>query len=322
MYVNQVVKDYLGEGLISTLPEAAQLSPMTLGKVKADIKPTECTLETREIVITPAVAGKIVMSNEWVFLNSDKIPNRCITKTRAENEMVVLFNLMNTDQFQPHQGVLAGTPDGRWIEGGGRVINQIKSGKTYTYTVDVVKPDQRSIARYQLKSRAGTALMSNAQGWGMNFGLEPKQSIIAQQIFNGILWHAQGILGSTVRSSTKAAIFQQETLDKDIRILSEFYAHTKVPKNMNVSALATIELLALRAGYSTDKVEAFRNGLLSGTGLETRDARRYVREFLITRQKGRTVRYQEQIAYMKWAFDKFYTKTPVSALRKTSLVTF
>jgi hypothetical protein len=31
---------------------------------------------------------------------------------------------------------------------------------------------------------------------------------------------------------------------------------------------------------------------------------------------------QEQIAYMKWAFDKFYTKTPVSALRKTSLVTF
>jgi len=86
---------------------------------------------------------------------------------------------------------------------------------------------------------------------------------------------------------------------------------------------STISLaVALRAGYSTDKVEAFRNGLLSGTGLETRDARRYVREFLITRQKGRTVRYQEQIAYMKWAFDKFYTKTPVSALRKTSLVTF
>jgi hypothetical protein len=48
MYVNQVVKDYLGEGLISTLPEAAQLSPMTLGKVKADIKPTECTLKLLE----------------------------------------------------------------------------------------------------------------------------------------------------------------------------------------------------------------------------------------------------------------------------------
>src|ERR1035437_5560068 len=130
MYVNKVVRDYLGEDIVITLPEAAQLSPLTLGKSRPDIKPTECTIETREITVTPTIAARIVMSNEWVFANSDKVPNRGITQARAENEMRVLFMLMDTDQFQPHQGVLAATPDGRWLEGGGRIINQIKSGKT------------------------------------------------------------------------------------------------------------------------------------------------------------------------------------------------
>ena len=322
MYINKVVQEYLGDEIIANLPEAAQFSPMTLGKVRTDIKPTECTIETREITVTPEIAMKIVMSNEWVFINSDKIPNRIITKPRAENEMRVLLLLMETDQFQPHQGVLAATPDGRWIEGGGRVINQIKSGKTYTYVVDVVKPDQRSIAKYQLKARAGTAAMSTAISWQINFSLEPKQAVIAQQIFNGILWHYQGILGTTIRSSTKAETYQQETLDKDIREISGWYAHVKVPKNINVSALATIEVLALRNEYSKEKVEAFRDGILSGVGLTTRDARKTVRDFLMGRAKGRTVRYQEQIAYLKWAFDKFYTGVGVTNLGKSKLVTF
>lgn len=311
--MNEVIKAFLGEEIVNKLPVPKKIDPTLLG-TKLPNNRTECVSQTRSVTVTPQMAAELLMSNQWVEDNTDKNPNRTISKSRADGELVLLHNLMVDDQFAPHRGVLGMTEDGRLIEGQGRMFAQIKAGKTYEYTLDVVKSSQSYVSQYLASTRGTTATTSLSQLWEINFGLSRKEAGIAQQIFNGTQWHDEGILGSTVRSSTKAAVCGQTTLRADIREAAEFYAHVKVPRNINASALATIEVLAKRAGLPEKKITEFRDGVLTGNDLSARDPRKEVREFLANRAKGRTVRYQAQIGYMKAAFDKFLTNSKVNSV--------
>jgi hypothetical protein len=302
--MNDAVKNFLGDKIVNSLPEAKQFNPTIVG-IKLPNNTTDCVSQTRSLVVTPDVAAAILMSNEWYVKTKGKAANRVISETRVNGELRILFNLMVEGQFAPHRSTLGITSNGRAIEGQGRLLAQLKAGLTYTYTVDVVLDDQRSVAKYLGASRGSTASTSLSQIWEITFGLTKKQASIAQQVFNGVLWHEEGILGGTERTSTKAAVCEKETLDSDLRTVSEIYAGLKIPKGINPSALATIELLALRKGYAAKKVEAFRERVISGIHDTAKEPCWYLREKLTRRDSGRPVRYQTQVGWIKGAFDKF-----------------
>jgi hypothetical protein len=319
--MNETIKKYLGDGVVTQLPPAQQFNPIAHG-TKLPNNTTECVSQTRSLEVSPRVAAEILMSNEWYQASRGRIPNRAINESRVLGELTLLFDLMQSGNFAPHRSTLGITEDGRLVEGQGRLLTQLKAGRTYTYTIDVVKNDQRSVSQYLGSTRGTTATTSLAQLWEITFGLTKKQAVIAQQVFNGTVWYDEGILGAAERSSTKAAICQQETLPSDIRRIAEIYASSKVPKGISASALATIELLALRKGHSEKKIEAFRAGVITGVELKARDPRFVVREFLIRRQQGKNIRYQSQIGYLKSAFDRFIAGSDMSKVSAPEIVKF
>jgi hypothetical protein len=319
--MNKTIQAFLGNEIVAALPSPAKINPLTLGEPLPN-NITESVSQTREITVDPPLAGRLLMSNEWFTTAKGRIPNRTINESRALGELTLLVDLMVGDEFAPHRSTLGITEDGRVIEGQGRLLAQLKSKKTYTYVVDIVKNDQRSISQYLGSTWGTTAPTTLAQLWEITFGLTKKQATIAQQMFNGVLWHDEGILGTGLRTSTKAAVCQQETLPTDIRDISYVYANSRVPKGVNASALATIELLATRKGHSLRKIETFRTGILTGTELKARDPRFVVREFLMKRDKGKPIRYQAQIAYIKSAFDKFITNSEMSKVSAPDIVKF
>lgn len=319
--MNEATKNFLGEDTVLHLPQPTQFNPLSVGK-RLPNNTTECVSQTREITITPELAGVILMSNEWYAAHQGRLANRAIKESRVLAELAVMEEAMASGQFAAHRSTLAITEDGRLVDGQGRLLVQFKLGKTYTYVVDVVKNDQRSVAQYLGVGRGTTATTSLAQEWEIRFGLTPRQSSIAQQVFNGTIWHAEGILGSAQRSSTKAAVCQQTTLPTDIRDVAQVYASTKVPKGVSAPALATIELLARRKGISPTKIVAFREGVLTGTEMKARDPRYVIREFLTRRDKGKPIRYQPQVGYLKAAFDKFITGGDMSKVSAAKVVQF
>lgn len=318
--MNDTIKQFIGEEALGRLPLPRQINPVAIG-TKLSNKTTTCVSQTRNIEVSPAVAGQMLMSNEWFQAAKERIPNRAINEARILGEITMLYDLMMSGEFAPHRGTLGITEDGRVIEGQGRLFAQIKANKTYTYIVDIVKNDQRSVSQYLGATRGTTATTSLSALWEITFGLTKKEAVIAQQVFNGTIWHDEGILGATERSSTKAAVCQQETLPVDIRQVAEIYASRKIPKGISAPALATVELLARRKGYAERKIEEFRNGVL-GVELKARDPRFVVREFLVRRQQGKNIRYQMQVGYIKNAFDKFVTGSDMSKVSAPEIVKF
>jgi hypothetical protein len=319
--MNEATKQFLGEDVVNSLPIPKQFNPLSVG-AKLPNDTTACVSQTRKVTTTPELIAAMLMSNEWYQSNKGRIPNRAINESRVLGELTLLYDLMEAGNFASHRSTLGVTEDGRLVEGQGRLLAQLKSGKTYEYTVDVVKNDQRSVSQYLGSTRGTTATTSLSQLWEITFGLTKKQAVIAQQVFNGTIWHEEGILGATERSSTKAAVCQQETLPADIREVAVTYSSTKVPKGISASALATIELLALRKGHALKKVEAFRVGIITGTELKARDPRFVVREFLTRRQQGKNIRFQAQVGYLKSAFDKFITGSDMSKVSSPEIVSF
>jgi hypothetical protein len=321
--MKEQIKEFLGPTAVRSLPTPKQFDAQSLGE-KLPNSTTKCVSQTRRIIVTPQIAAEMLMGNEWASDTRKKEPNRRINESRVMGELTLLFDLMIEGNFAPHRSTLGVTEDGRLIEGQGRMLAQLKAGLTYSYTVDIVKNDQCSVAQYLGATRGTTATTSLAQLWEITFGLTPKQAVIAQQVFNGVQWHDEGILGGIERTSTKAAICQLEKLPADIRRVSELYASSKVPKGISAPALATIELLAIRKGYSDTKVNAFREGLLRGTDLRARDARYILREFLIGRRSApkQNIRYQAQVGYIKQAFDKFVAGADMNRVSAPALVKF
>ncbi len=321
--MKEQLMEFLGKRIVEALPTIKPFDATVLG-TKLPNNVTGCVSQTRRIVVTPQIAAAMLMGNEWSLENRQKSPNRRINESRIFGELTLLFDLMVEGNFAPHRSTLGVTEDGRLIEGQGRMLAQLKAGMTYEYTVDIVKNDQSSIAQYLGATRGTTATTSLAGLWEITFGLTSKQAIIAQQVFNGISWHEEGILGGSERTSTKAAICQLEKLPADVRRVSELYASIKVPKGISAPALATIELLALRHGYSTTKIDNFREGLLTGNDLRARDARYVLREFLVSRRSSPKVniRYQAQVGYIKQMFDKFVSGAEVSKVSAPKIVKF
>jgi hypothetical protein len=318
--MNKAVETFLGAELVASLYVPKPFDIRVMGRY-ASVGIRDCVEQVLDVLVTPSIARSLFASNEYYQKTFGKLANRIISQARVDAELATLYRLMKTDQFAPHQSTIGVTGQGRTVEGQGRLLAQIKAGKTYTYRVDIVKSEQKHIAAYLAASRGTTSNMTPSQLWEVTFGLPKKQAEIAQQVFNGLLWHEEGILGATMRSSTKDAICEKTSLENDLREIVEQYAKTKGPKNVNLKALATLELLAKRKGFSPSKVEEFFTGFITGTNLGARDPRHVTRKFLIERPQGTTMRYQEQIGYMKAAFDKFMqgadvTKTPKSVLVK------
>jgi hypothetical protein len=318
--MNEAVKNFLGEAVVKTLPIATRINPFNYGK-KLPNNVTPDVIETREITFTPQVMAAWLMSNEAAIAKG-KIPNRAIGKPRAEGELVMLYELMKAGEFAPHRGVLAVTEDGDFIEGQGRGLGQLKAGKTFTYTVDIVRSGQAHVANYLSATRGTTSTTSLSQLWEIYFGLGKKQAGLAQQIFNGILWHDEGNLGTNLRTSTKAEVCGLTRLPQDIRDTSAYYTNAKVPRNINAAALATLEVLAKRHGWAAAKVDAFRDGVLTGDMLPARDPRKTVREWLINRPKGNTVRFQAQIGYLDAALRKYMMGAAMNKIQGSSVVSF
>jgi len=318
--MNEAVKTFLGESIVKTLPVPVRINPFNYGK-KLPNNITPDVIETREIIVTPAVIAAFLMSNE-AAIEKGKVPNRAIGKPRAEGELVMLYELMTSGEFAPHRGVFAITEDGDFIEGQGRGLAQLKAGKTYTYIVDIVRAGQAHVASYLSATRGTTSTTSLSQLWEIYFGLGKKQAGLAQQIFNGTLWHEEGNLGTTLRTSTKAEVCGLTRLPQDIRDTSAYYTKVKVPRNVNAAALATLEVLAKRHGWNATKVDSFRDGVLSGDMLPARDPRKTVREWLINRPKGNTVRYQQQVAYLDAALRKHMIGSDMNKLQGSTIVSF
>jgi len=318
--MNEATAKFLGEELVNKFLVSKKIDPTKFG-TKMEKNTTDAVSQTRSITVTPELAIVFLSSNE-AFDKLGRLANRPIKASRTAGEITMLYELMMKGQFAPHRGVLGITEDGRLIEGQGRIIALLKANKTYTFAVDIVRPEQRFVAQYLGATRGTTATTSLAEQWMINFGLTPRQASIAQQVFNGTIWHEEEILGSTLRSSTKAAVVQQTSLPVDLREIAVFYSKAKAPKNVNVSALATIELLAKRKGLSVKKIEDFRDGFLSGLTINARDPRKVVRDFLMGRPKGKTMRYQTQIGYMKSSFDKFMTNADMLKVSAVEVVRF
>ena len=277
--------------------------------------------EIRRIEVTPKIAAACWASNEYYLEQEEWVPNRIIGTPRL-GELSLLSQRMEADLFVPSQASIAVTTDGRLVEGQGRLLCQMKTGKTYTYTVDVINSGQRDVLQYSNGTRGTTAPVTLSQQWVIGFGLLPKVALMAQQIFNGLEWHDEGILGSTTRTPTKTALCNTMSLPKDLKTVAELYASRKIPKNVNSAALATIELLASRSGINSQKIEDFREGVLTGDNLRAKDPRKVLRENLMSRAKGRTVRFQEQVSYIKYSFDKFISGSDQHSFRGAGVVTF
>lgn len=293
------------------VPPAVPLNPMTLGRAIAVVENHQSIQMKRSVEIGPELALALLGSNEAYFQSTGKAPNRGVSKKRTTTELTVLAKTMEENEFYPSAS-LGITTGGRVVDGQGRLMCIVRTGKRYRFDVDVLTDTDQSVSRYITNNRLSTAAATPTETGEIVWGMTKSEASLATQIAQGVAWYEKEILGSNIRPYDWTIFSQGMKLPEDIRQLATLYAKIKTPKGINKAALATIELLARRSGYSSSKVELFREGLITGNDLKARDPRKMLRDFLIQRTKGSVLRYQQQAAYIKSAFDSFIANKDVS----------